>query len=642
MAPPSRSIRPSDSALAALPDGEDSNLGILEAVPGGVLHVDIDGRVVGANQAAREILGVESDELIRRSVADFESVTLREDGSPCLADEYPVTRALSRGETPPPMTIGVRHRSGRVRWAVFRAVPLIEDGIVTGAVVTFIDITERRETEEALRASEERWRSLAQSIPDAALIVDRDGVILSINRYQRGYGPENVIGRTVYEFTAPSHVARYREHLEGVFRRGEPAKFELRAVGSDRTDASYEARIAPVLRDGQVVAALVVARDVSSEVSLQRQLARSERLASVGLLAAGIAHEINNPLAYVMANLDFVLTHDDSLHGEFREALQEAREGAERVRRIVRDLKTFARHDEERDDLVDVREVLASALSIAQNEIRHRAQLTLDIRSVPHVVANEARLGQVLLNLLMNAAQAIDEGRAASNEVHIDVHEADEGKAVAISIRDTGVGIPEEDLARIFDPFYTTKPVGVGTGLGLSICHNLVIDMGGRIDVDSRVGHGSTFTVVLPVSEDPPLEIARSGKANEPEEPVSRYEILVIDDDPPVARAVQRLLSNDHGVTTAARGEEALRLLETRHFDAVVCDLMMPDISGAELHRRTLTRDPDLARRFIFITGGPFSVEARNLVEATTNFCLTKPFGAGELIEAIRAVVPNP
>jgi two-component system, cell cycle sensor histidine kinase and response regulator CckA len=639
MASHSSSLLPSDSAIQALRDSEELNLRILEAVPGGVVHVDAEGRVVRANQAALEILGLRYDELTRRYVQDFEGITLREDGSPCPADEYPVVMALRTGRSQPPMTIGVQSPGGKVRWAVFRAVPLLEDGIVTGAVVTFIDITVRREAEEALRASEERWRSLAQSIPDFAVIVDRDGVIQSINRYERPYTPEDVVGHTVYEFTAQTHVAGYRERIESVFNRGQATKFELRVLSEDGREAWYETRIAPVHRDGQVVAALIVARDISADLALQRQLARSERLASVGLLAAGIAHEINNPLAYVLANLDFVLRHDHALEGESREALKEAREGAERVRRIVHDLKTFARHDDERDAPVDVREVLASALGIAQNEIRHRAQLTLDIHSVPHVVANEARLGQVLLNLLMNAAQAIDEGRAASNAVHIEVRETDDGDGVLVSIRDSGVGIPEEDLARIFDPFYTTKPVGVGTGLGLSICHNLIVDMGGRIDVESRVGRGSTFTVVLPVSEEAAVGSKSGAESARSEQSLPRYEILVIDDDPPVARAVQRLLSTDHGVTTASRGEEALRLLETRRFDAILCDLMMPDVSGAELHRRTLARDPELARRFIFITGGPFSVEARNLVEATTNYCLTKPFGASELIEAIRMVV---
>jgi two-component system, cell cycle sensor histidine kinase and response regulator CckA len=638
MAPSTRSLRPSDSAIQALRDSDEFNDRILEAVPGGVVHVDVDGRVLRANQAAVEILGLRFDEHESREVGDFASVTLREDGSLCPVDEYPVTQALRTGRTPPPMTLGVRLACGRVRWAVFRAVPLMDDNTVTGAVATFIDITERREAEEALRASEERWRSLAQSIPDSALIVDRAGVIQSLNRYRRGWTPQEVLGRTVYEFTAASHVAAYREHIESVFEHGESTRFELRALGEEQQETWYETRIAPVRRNGEVVAALIVARDISRDLALQRQLARSERLASVGLLAAGIAHEINNPLAYVIANLDFVLRQGGGVRGECLEALREAREGAERVRRIVGDLKTFARNDEDRENLVDVAEVLASALSIAQNEIRHRAQLTLDVRAVPHVMANEARLGQVLLNLLMNAAQAIEEGRAASNEVHIRVSETDEGKLVAVSIRDTGVGVPEEDLARIFDPFYTTKPVGVGTGLGLSICHNLVVGMGGRIDVESRLGHGATFTVLLPVSENAAAEPACGAESDARESP-RRYEILVIDDDPPVARAVQRLLSNDHAVTTATRGEEAWRLIETRRFDAILCDLMMPDVSGAELHRRSLARDAELGRRFIFITGGPFSIEARKLVESTKNLCLTKPFGAGELIEAIRAVV---
>jgi signal transduction histidine kinase len=228
-------------------------------------------------------------------------------------------------------------------------------------------------------------------------------------------------------------------------------------------------------------------------------------MASIGTLAAGVAHEINNPLAYLCANVDFALQElrDASTPlfvervGEIISALTEASDGAQRVKAIVKDLKTFSRAESGPPGSVDVRRVFDTALNLSRNTVTQKARLTVDLRPVPSVRGEEGRLAQVMVNLLINAAQAIPAGAKDRNEILARCITGDDGWIVA-EVRDTGSGIAPENLQRIFDPFFTTKPVGVGTGLGLSICHGIVVAMGGTIQVESVVGEGTTFRVRLP------------------------------------------------------------------------------------------------------------------------------------------------
>jgi signal transduction histidine kinase len=250
-----------------------------------------------------------------------------------------------------------------------------------------------------------------------------------------------------------------------------------------------------------------VSLDVTERKSMQAQLVVSDRLAAVGTLAAGVAHEINNPLAFVLSNLSFLAGELQGVArelppgrtAEMEEVLREATDGAHRVRQIVRDLRTFSRGDDEVATAVNVQAVLESAITMARGELKMRAQIVREYREVPLVEGNEGRFGQVFLNLLINAAQAIPPGKPDQHEVRLVLrHSADR---VIVEVKDTGMGMPPEVRARIFDPFFTTKPVGEGTGLGLSICHGIVTGFGGEITVESEEGRGSTFRVSLPVAQ---------------------------------------------------------------------------------------------------------------------------------------------
>ncbi|MBM7112350.1 sensor histidine kinase [Archangium primigenium] len=283
------------------------------------------------------------------------------------------------------------------------------------------------------------------------------------------------------------------------------------AEASEREAARYHALLEDTVRQrtAELGEANLRLRDSLQQLqSTQEQLLSADRLASVGRLAAGVGHEINNPLAYILSNLRYVHQELAELTGvadeqgrqEMLAALSEASEGAERVRLIVQDLKTLSRPDDVALGPVDVAAVVRSSAKMARHETRDRARVVEACEGVPPVHANAARLGQVFLNLFINAAHAIPPGRAQENEIRVDARLSAPDQ-VTVAVRDTGAGIPAEHLRRIFDPFFTTKPVGMGTGLGLSVCHRIITALGGDIRVESEPGQGTCFFITLRVAE---------------------------------------------------------------------------------------------------------------------------------------------
>jgi signal transduction histidine kinase len=366
---------------------------------------------------------------------------------------------------------------------------------------------------------------------------------------------------------------------------------------------------------------------------MQDQLMISDRMASIGILAAGVAHEINNPLASALANLDVSLQtvhamqqdrRDSRQLTELFEELSDVREAALRIHNIVRDLKLFSRPDENVKSVVDVSSVLESSLRMTRHQIQHRAQLVRDYTPVAPVEANESRLGQVFVNLLVNAAQSIVEGHAASNEIRVATRPAASGW-VSIEISDSGAGMAPDVLKRVFTPFFTTKPVGVGTGLGLVICHRIITSLRGEICIESVLGKGTKFIVELPPAPSAVVALPRLS-AIAPRR-WRRGRVLVIDDDVLVLRGVQRALGCDHEVATLRWAAEAIQKLTAgERFDVIVCDLMMPEMTGVELHARLLLVAPEQAARMIFLTGGALSPSVHSFLDELPNLLIEKPF----------------
>jgi signal transduction histidine kinase/CheY-like chemotaxis protein len=399
----------------------------------------------------------------------------------------------------------------------------------------------------------------------------------------------------------------------------------------------------------------------TERTKMERRLAQTEVLASVGTMAAGMVHEINNPLAYVISNVGFSLeglaevteilrrlavarAHRPALDaalgrlGELGQALDDAREGADRVRRIVGDLERFTHLDGGESQIVDLVDVLEAAAKLTANALRHHARLRKDYGKTPLVEVNEGQMTQVFTNLLVNAFEAIgEEGHADRHEIGMTTRTDGAGRAV-VEIHDTGPGIPGDVLPRIFDPFFTTKANGSGMGLGLSICHRVVAACGGEISAESSPGRGTTFRVTLPPARgySSAHQEAAAARESPGETAPPRARVLVIDDEKAVAAAIARLLGLHHEVATETDARAALAAIARGEtYDVIFCDLMMPRTSGIDFYDALVSSAPDQARRIVFMTGGAFTPQARAFFDRVPNPSLTKPFS----LDAIQAFV---
>jgi two-component system NtrC family sensor kinase len=382
---------------------------------------------------------------------------------------------------------------------------LLEGREVTYAVMR--DITQRHRTEHALARSEASFRALIESMPDG-VIVHRQGMLVYMSpsaRRMLGYSlDEDVTGISGLEIVHPEDRQKVLDRVRQIHESGAAAPLlEERLLRRDGSSVVVEIAALNTLFDGEL-AVLAIARDVSTRKEIESQLVMNDRLASLGRLSASVGHELNNPLAYVLGNVGFMereLSRADDLPEPFVQRFHTyvtvVGEGARRMRDIVHDLKTLARGDGGGASTIDLQNLLDVCANMAEHELRPRTRLVKDYQDPVTVFGAETRLGQVFLNLLVNAGQSIPEGDAEANEVRLVVRAAGENAVVEIS--DTGSGIPADQMERIFEPFFTTKE-GVGTGLGLSISHRIVAAAGGTLTCEPRPGGGTTFRVTLPSS----------------------------------------------------------------------------------------------------------------------------------------------
>ena len=455
--------------------------------------------------------------------------------------------------------------------------------------------------------------------------------------------PRQLIGLPLLSFVHPEdhRVARIQAE-PSLDQPGEPREYRL--VRKDGEIVTCEVAPAREVSFEGRTARLMVLVDVSERQRMQRQLLLADRMAALGTLAAGIAHEINNPLAYVHGSLEIaeasLAKFTPASLNRTRQALAIAREGIDRVRTIAADLKAFSRAPGPAIEPVDVHAVLDSTLTLAMSQIRQRARLVKEYGDVPPARANSARLGQVFLNLFLNAVEAIPEGQYASQLIRVRTRV--QGDRIVVEIADSGVGIPPEVVPRIFDPFFTTKPIGSGTGLGLAICHRIVSDLGGSIEVESLPREApvrTAFRVSLPAALHAGGESRRQIPARARRG--ARGRVLIVDDEPALLDVLRGVVAPLHEVVLASSGRAALDLLrENATFDVVLCDLMMAGVDGVGLFDELCRMDRELADRVVFMTGGAFTQRVREFLARVPNPCLEKPFDAARVLDLIDERIP--
>ena len=490
-------------------------------------------------------------------------------------------------------------------------------------------------SEHAALANATTLRSILDSIADAVVVVDKTGALALSNP-----AAEKLLAVREH-FYLSDQVTRMPTEADPLTRAHRGTATDRDELYVQREGTAEGTWLSVNVRPLPMGGGVAVYRDVTVERVANTQLMISDRMASLGTLAAGVGHEINNPLAAVIANLDLAVSDLKRLasaypsidFGELPAELDDAVGASDRVRQIVRDLRLFSRGQQDKVGIVDVNSVVESSIRMTWNEIRHRARLTRVLDNVRPVLVNEARLGQVLINLIVNAVHAIPAGNADAHEIRVATR--DEGAFVRIAIADTGVGMTPDIMARLFTPFFTTKPIGVGTGLGLAICRRLVDAAGGKIDVSSTPDHGSTFSVLLPATDAtvPPQRPSRSVLAR------VRGRVLVIDDDAMMVTTIRRTLAAHEVVafTEAQRGLDEIARGE--RFDVILCDLMMPTITGMDVYDTIRRIAPEQLDALVFVTGGAFMPHARTFVETVANTTLEKPFDPQALVALVDKLV---
>jgi two-component system NtrC family sensor kinase len=502
---------------------------------------------------------------------------------------------------------------------------------------------ENAELVEGLRQAEWRFRTLFRAAPDAVLTVLQSGRIREANDAVReitGVDPVHVVGRPVAELVVEPDRERFQSALEATFA-GTPTRLEA-GFQPDAENPSTRRMVALAmtrLPEADPPSVLVVGRDITSDRAMRGRLMESDRLAAVGELVAGVAHEVNNPLSSISAFAQLLL-RDGSLTPAQRESLEVIKSETQRASQVVKDLLAFARRSEALREPLDLNGLLERTLRLRGYQLTsNKIELETDYsQELPAVTGDARQLQQVFLNLVTNAIQAMTTLGGGT----LFVTTRYEGSRVVVEMRDTGPGIPDSAREHIFEPFFTTKGEGEGTGLGLSVSYGIVTAHGGTIEVVSTSPAGTTFQVSLPAvdeeaADQPPSEMSATARRSA----LAGLKLLFIDDEPTLRTGMQAFGElRGFRVVTAGNGLEGLEMVRTAAVDVIVCDLRMPGMDGAAFHERLRRDRPGLAARTVFITGDVVAGGGRGATHRQP--VLSKPFTFEKLEETLVALLRGP
>ena len=481
---------------------------------------------------------------------------------------------------------------------------------------------------ELLSSAKREWERTVDAIPQAICIVDAHGIVRRANRVFADLIQTAVTaipGRAWLGLLPPAWsdpVAR---------AMAEPSANAVEIRAGERV---LLLTVIPMAEPGSAV---LVFEDQTDKRRLQEQLIQSEKMSAIGQLIAGVAHDLNNPLASVVGFSDF-LAEGDQIPPSLREPLQVIRQEAERAATIVKNLLSFARSQEGERTRHPIGVLLESTLVLLRNQLMaHKVEATLEVEpGLPDVEVSANQLKQVFVNVINNACQAIVSD-APSGRIWIAAKRVRD--TILVSVTDSGPGMTEDVAARAFEPFFTTKPEGQGTGLGLSICQGIVKEHGGRITLDTRPGGGATFSVELPIGAD----VARAPAVPSPAAESKPLNILVVDDEPHILHYMRATLESwGHTVEVASDGTYALERALAGPFDVIICDLRMPHLSGRDMYTKLVRQDPRVAERIIFATGDTVRGDTLQFLERLGRPYLRKPFTLAELRAALGHAAKQP
>jgi PAS domain S-box-containing protein len=619
-----------------LRDNEAFKSAMINASLDSIITMNDRGEIIEFNQAAERTFGYRRQDVLGRSVSDVIV-------PPHLRKAH--ENGVSQFQLAPDRRMFGRRievEALRADGTTFSAELAMADVLLHGQRVftAYVrDISERQNMERALRESEQRFRSIAETHPVPVVIVRiADGVVVHASPSARAlFGLSDYIGVRAVDFYVNEQD---RKHLIGMIERfGSAENVEAALRRADGTPFPASLTSQHILWEGEPaivtgIVDLTEPKRAQAEIARQREaLVHSEKLTALGSLLAGVAHELNNPLSVVVGQAAMLqeLCDDASLAGR----AEKIRRAAERCARIVKTFLAMARRRPPEVSAIDLNGVIEASIDLVAYSLR-TTDVTLGLElgaGLPRIMADADQLNQVVTNLVVNAQQALLD-RPVPRNLSIATR-FDAGRdEVVMTVADNGPGVPADIRPRIFEPFYTTKPTGVGTGVGLSMCQGVVESHGGRISVEDTPGGGATFVVVFPARA---AVVAAKNVAPLPAAmPTTSGRILVVDDEPEMAQMLAEILERvGHSVQTAGDGQEALDRLAEDRFDLILSDLRMPVLDGPGLYQAVARQHPDLLRRLMFITGDTLAPHVTAFLSNTPVNCIEKPLNPKAVQEAV-------
>ncbi|MBF0302397.1 MAG: PAS domain S-box protein, partial [Desulfamplus sp.] len=617
---------------------------LFDVLPIGITVSDNAGNILESNNAAEKIIGLSREEHSKRKIDGKEWHIIKEDSSSMLPEDFAATIALKENRLVENVVMGIVKEDNEVTWLSVSSTPVPLEGY--GVVIAYSDISERKQTEDALRESEEKYRSMMESMDDAAFICSSEHTIEYMNLAMAKRVGHNSIGefcyKAIYGFDEQCPWCLSKKVLSG-----ESVRTEFVSLNDNR---AYSVSLSPVFHVDSSVSVLSILRDVTDTKTTEAKLQQAQKMEAIGVLAGGIAHDFNNILSPIISYTE-MLSYDIPKESPLRESLDEIYAASMRAKDMVRQILTFARQEKSEVRLMKMQHILKEALKLIRSTIPATIDIKNDIKKECGLInADPTQIHQIVMNLATNAYHAMEEtgGTMTISLKEVELNEQDiigqdiqKGIYACLTVSDTGTGIPEDIRDKIFDPFFTTKEQGKGTGLGLSSVHGIVTNCGGTIRVHSEIGKGTEFNIYLPVAE----SYLKKNDAFQVKIPTQggNERILLVDDEVVLITLQKAMLERlGYHVTSRTSSIEALEAFRANpdKFDMVITDMAMPTMSGDRLALELIKIRPDIP--ILLCTGFSTIMSEEKALSMGIKGFLMKPVTISDLDKKIRDVLkPN-
>lgn len=605
-----------------------------------IVNIDMKGNIIWLNDAGKNFFGEDS---IGRDISSFMTAMSRD----IVKNNY-YDFLFSGKKSNVTSVQWFRSNNGEKRVLSWTSCFLVDnEGNKTGVLATARDITEYRTTEKRIEKSEEYLRTIISSLIDGIVVIDRKMTITDINEYicsLLGYERDELIGDNLLKIYPDAGYGFLKKSIERHFQEGvsiSGLEVNLLTKSGELIPTSIKAVL---LKDpeGKVFGSLGLIRDMREVKVLQESLVQSEKLSSVGEMAAGFAHELNNPLTAIIGYSNILM--EKNVSPEIEKQIRIINQQSQRCQNIISNLLMFSRRYESKKEKIDLNELVKTTINLTAYDMKSGG-ISIEENygdGIPPIYVDGNKIQQVLVNLFQNSKYAVEKNDNGDKKINVTTKY--DGKYFIIEVADTGIGIESQKIKRIFEPFFTTKEAGKGTGLGLSISYGIIKEHGGDIYVRSKPGKGAQFLIRLPLEIGKDVDSMESESNYEVKEVVFEKKCVLVVDDEEVIRDILDLYLTDegHDVDQTESAVKALEMIKHKNYDIIFSDIRMPDIDGLGFLENLKKVNNSLAKKVIFITGDSMSLESFGNGNEIKNLILTKPFTMDDMKKVLHSLANPP